>query len=99
MIIKNAFREFRGIDLTDNKLQECEEIVCNDNYMLCPKEAAIKIYEIVDNMEDINLIETTMTISNRSSYELIMNRRRSQAKEKSIMTSEKMSREISLESF
>lgn len=62
--------------------------------MLCPKEAAIRIFEIVDNMEDINLIETTMTISGRSSFSVIMNKRRSLAKEKSIK-----SREISMETF
>ena len=62
--------------------------------MLCPKEAAMRIFEIVDNMEDINLIETTMTISNRSSFSVIMNKRRSLAKEKSIK-----SREISMETF
>ena len=62
--------------------------------MLCPKEAAIRIFEIIDNMEDINLIETTMTISGRSSFSVIMNKRRSLAKEKSIK-----SREISMETF
>ena len=62
--------------------------------MLCPKEAAIRIFEIVDNMEDINLIETTMTISGRSSFSVIMNKRLSLAKEKSIK-----SREISMETF
>ena len=88
-IIKNAFREFRGIELTDSKLLECEEIVCHDNYMLCPKEAAIRIFEIVDHMEDINLIETTMTVSNLSSFSRIVNKRLSLSKKKSIVDSEK----------
>ena len=98
-IIKNAFREFRGIHLTDSKLQECEENVCHDNYMLCPKEAALRIFEIVDNMDDSKLIETTLTISNQSSFELIMNRRRSLAQEKSIVMSEKKYKKLFDNSF
>ena len=67
--------------------------------MLCPKEAALRIFEIVDNMDDSKLIETTLTISNQSSFELIMNRRRSLAQEKSIVMSEKKYKKLFDNSF
>ena len=67
--------------------------------MLCPKEAALRIFEIVDNMDDSKLIETTLTISNQSSFELMMNRRRSLAQEKSIVMSEKKYKKLFDNSF
>ena len=105
-IIKTAFREFRGIDLVDSKLQECEEIVCHDNYMLSPTDAAMRIFDLVDKMEDIDLIETTLTITQRSSVSIFLNRRRST--KKSIAVSKNASfdngkrnifREVSMESL
>ena len=62
-IIWKAFREFRDIELVDEKLKECVEIVCHDSYMLYPKEAAVRILDIVENMPDCELLEVSISIT------------------------------------
>ena len=62
-IIWNAFREFRDIELVDEKLKECVEIVCHDSYMLYPKEAAVRILDIMENMQDSDLLDMSISIT------------------------------------
>ena len=50
--MRDAIKEFRGIEISDKKCQEFEEKVCRDAFMINSDLAAKRILEVVEKTKD-----------------------------------------------
>ena len=67
-IISRAFLEFRGHELSEEKLKQFEAVVCEDSYIVTPEDAAKGILQLVETVQEKDLHSTFTTITVMDRY-------------------------------
>ena len=64
-IILDAFKNFRDREIKPKKLKQFENKVFEDCYALAPEEAAQRILELIEQTEEDDMLETSMSTPQR----------------------------------